>query len=112
MWRHGDLAVRMTPFGDKLRWVDDHLNYRGAECLVFPFLRHKDGRGRLRIDGKDIFVHVYVCRRVHGEKQSPEHEVRHLCGNGHHGCMAPAHLAWGTRKQNAEDRLIHGTHAR
>ena len=67
---------------------------------------------RLSIDGKRTryAVHVLVARRHLPPRPSPRHEVRHLDGNK----MNPAveNLAWGTQKDNANDRERHGRTSR
>ena len=55
-------------------------------------------------------VHGLVARTHIGPKPAPGYEVRHLDGNklnNHH-----KNLAWGTRKENAEDREHHGRTSR
>jgi hypothetical protein len=54
-------------------------------------------------------AHRYVCIRVHGEPPFMGSQVRHLCGNP--PCVNPKHLTWGTAKENADDRTVHGTTA-
>lgn len=55
-------------------------------------------------------VHQLVCRKFHGERPSPDHEVRHLDGNPMNNHAS--NLAWGTRSENAIDRIKHGTQYR
>lgn len=50
-----------------------------------------------------------MCRMAHGQEPSDDHEAAHSCGNGHLGCINPKHLRWATPKENASDKLIHGT---
>lgn len=57
-----------------------------------------------------IKVHRLVCTKYHGERPSPRHEVRHLDGNKQNNHCD--NLAWGTSKQNALDRDIHGNTSR
>lgn len=40
---------------------------------------------------------------------TPAHECRHICGNGHLGCVTPSHLEWGTHAENMADAVAHGT---
>lgn len=55
-------------------------------------------------------VHILVADAFHGPKPSPEHQVRHLDGNPTNN--APSNLAWGTTRENANDRMRHGHYAR
>ena len=32
----------------------------------------------------------------------------HSCGQGHLGCVNPAHLRWGSHVENMADRIAHG----
>ena len=52
-------------------------------------------------------VHVFVCLAFHGPKPTPRHEVRHLNGKRDHN--DPNNVCWATRKENSDDRIIHGT---
>lgn len=56
---------------------------------------------------KKAFVHKLVCTAFHEEKPSCEYEVRHLDGNKENNNAY--NLCWGTKKENAHDRKIHGT---
>ena len=64
---------------------------------------------KVKIEGgmKKAFVHKMVCIAFHGQRPSPEHEVRHLDGNKLNN--RSSNLAWGTRSDNAIDRKRHGT---
>lgn len=61
---------------------------------------------QVRVDGKNTkkCVHRVVAMAFHG---TPElMQVRHLDGNPHNN--AEDNLAWGTAKENAGDRAMHG----
>lgn len=51
-------------------------------------------------------VHKLVCEAFHGPKPTSGHQVRHL--NGDRSDCRAANLAWGTAKENAQDRTAHG----
>lgn len=78
-----------------IRWADDKTGY--------PVVRMVDENGVRR----KFKVHQLVCRAFHGEKPSPLHEVRHLDGNPMNNHAD--NLAWGTKSENAKDRVKHGT---
>lgn len=67
---------------------------------------------RLVIDGvrRHLPVHKLVAMAHLPARPSDLHEIRHLDGNrlNNHA----DNLAWGTRKENAEDRDAHGTTSR
>lgn len=63
----------------------------------------------LRRNGKTVLrgVHVFVAMAFHG--LCPEGmECRHLDGD-RTNCRA-SNLCWGTQKENADDKRLHGTH--
>jgi len=67
---------------------------------------------RLTINGsrKRYAVHVLVAEQYLGPRPSPDHEVRHLDGGKMNS--SADNLAWGTRKENSEDRERHGRTSR
>ena len=108
--RHGDPLGGRLPPGERKRWINEvAMRHSGEGCLTWPFVDHKDGYGRLRIDGRTTIASRYVCKLVHGAPPTPKHEAAHNCGKGHLGCVAPGHLEWKTPKQNHADKLEHGT---
>lgn len=67
---------------------------------------------RLTMHGKRtrLAVHRLVAWEYLPHRPDPKHEVRHL--NGDKTDNRVENLAWGTRKQNAEDRHRHGRTSR
>lgn len=53
-------------------------------------------------------VHSLICETFHGPRPTSKHEVRHL--NGIRTDNRAENLAWGTRSENMQDALRHGTH--
>jgi hypothetical protein len=88
------------------------LNHEVDECLFWPYAKMGNGYAELRIDGRAQLLSREVCRRRHGEPPTPLHEAAHSCGNGHLGCVSPAHLRWATSAANKGDQIDHGTRAR
>lgn len=58
-------------------------------------------------DRRQYFVHFLVLEAFGGPKPSDLHQCRHLDGNRQRN-FYPGNLAWGTSKENADDRSIHG----
>ncbi|MBZ9759448.1 HNH endonuclease [Mesorhizobium sp. CA8] len=89
-------------------------NWRGYGKRELTQVLNKDGYPSVRIiiDGKrkNRTVHSLVAKHFLPQKPSIRHEVRHLDGNK----LNPNadNLAWGTQKENAEDRARHGRTSR
>lgn len=67
---------------------------------------------RLMIDGRRVrmAVHRLVAANYLPPRPSMAHEIRHLDGDKLN--PSASNLAWGTRKENAEDRDRHGRTSR
>ena len=85
--------------------------YEGNNCLEWPHTR-SSGYGQMWLNGRMHIVSRVLCEELHGPPPTVEHEAAHSCGNGRSGCVTKRHLSWKTAKENAEDKLIHGTHTR
>lgn len=114
-WKaHGDPTVTVNPpNGTVPKWIREvALCHEGDECLIWPFSRNTDGYGQLNDEGRTTSAHRFICRAVHGEPSSSGLEAAHSCGNGHLGCVNPAHLRWATRVENIHDCIDHETFIR
>lgn len=89
-------------------------NWRGYGRRELTQDLNDDGYPSVRVTvcGKRtrLAVHRLVASRFLPPRPSPLHEVRHLDGN-RMNCRAD-NLAWGTRKDNADDRERHGRTSR
>jgi len=67
---------------------------------------------RLTINGmrKRYLVHALVAKQYLPPRPSLQHEIRHLDGNKLNNNVE--NLCWGTRKDNARDRELHGNTAK
>lgn len=84
------------------------LSGRGLRPAPVKLARHtgKDGYPRVRLSGRRYFVHRLVALTFIGP--IPEGlETRHL--NGVRSDARAENLAYGTAKENAADRVLHGT---
>lgn len=107
--RHGSpIAGGVTP-GSGEKWLRDHVNHDGLECLIFPFGLEAPRYRTARLAGKKMEAHRAMCVLVHGEPPTKDHHAAHGCGNGHLGCVHPKHLRWATPKENQGDMVAHGT---
>lgn len=89
-------------------------SWRGCSARPLKTFLDDDGYPRVRLmhGGERVkrAVHVLVAETLIGPRPSPAHEVRHL--NGCRIDYHPSNLAWGTRKENADDRERHGRTSR
>jgi len=77
------------------------------ECWTWTGVRHKEGYGRFRYDGKFISSHRYSYLLHFGRDSIPEGmQVCHKCDNP--PCCNPSHFFLGTKKDNSDDRDIKG----
>ena len=88
-------------------------NRETTECGWYK-LKTRIGRGGyshvgFRRDGKGAHstVHRLITLAFHGEQPIDKTQIRHLDGNRINNL--PYNLCWGTAKENAADRVIHGT---
>jgi hypothetical protein len=93
------------------RWVDFGKKSRRFQpaCERAVFIVKGYPHLTLNVDcrKKNFYVHLLVCEAFHGLRPSPLHEVRHL--NGDPLDNRAENLAWGTKKENAQDSIRHGT---
>lgn len=89
-------------------------NWRGYGQRELTQELNNDGYPSVRIivNGKRVryAVHKLVARTHIGPQPAPGYEVRHLDGNKMNNHFR--NLAWGTRKENADDRERHGRTSR
>ena len=80
------------------------------ECLLFDGATNSNGYGCMRTGDKTVLVHRYALTLFTGpcpEGMEACHATANICGNRH--CFSPAHLRWGTRKENQADKIPDGT---
>lgn len=114
MWKQHRHA--QTDFAQHLRdkakgpsvkdFVHDHRSHKGSDRVFVP--------GAIR--GKPAMVQ-YLDRKMSaarymglltlGAPKDAEMVIRHTCGNGHLSCVNPAHLRWGTQRENRSDAVKH-----
>lgn len=94
--------------GAGLRWIQEHLNHKGDDCLPWPFGK-SGGYGTVSINGRIHWVHRYICELVHGPAPGPDYEAAHSCGKGREACANRKHISWKTPSENQLDRRKHGT---
>ena len=58
---------RRADNGEPVRFLEKAAKMITDECIVWPFSKDGDGRGRLIIDGKPVRAHRVLWEMVHGE---------------------------------------------
>lgn len=109
--RNGDPEAGRTRVGALMRWIEDHLDYAGDDCIKWPFSMDERGPSTMKFRGRMAGAARVMCILAHGEPPTPDHEAAHRCGNGHEGCMNRNHLRWATCAENSQDAIRHGTHS-
>lgn len=80
-------------------WLRAHVDFSGDECLIWPFIRHSNGRALIRIDGDLSSAGPVMCQLAHGDPPVDGMRASYSCGNRLGGCVNPRHLSWATRKE-------------
>jgi hypothetical protein len=114
-WNYGDpLAGKAakTASGEAQRWLLNHVGHAGDECLIWPFSRALNGRGKIEVNGRVHNAARRMCELAYGPAPSQQHDAAHSCGKGHEACVNPRHLRWLTKSENQADCIVHGTRAR
>lgn len=109
--RRGDpeAPLRKTADGTLANFILANVSYAGDECLIWPFVKYKNGYGFLNYKEKRWGASRLMCTLVNGPPPSDRHETAHSCGKGHLACIAPKHVTWKTPIENQADRIVHGT---
>jgi len=111
-WHHsGSPFVGGTFNGEPIQWIKYHINYKGDDCLKWPFAASAYGYGNVAFYGKYRVASRVMCILAHGEPMDEKLHAAHSCGNGHLACMNPNHISWKTCKENRQDSIKHGTWA-
>lgn len=118
VWRtHPVYTLYQASDDGRVRSIGRYVRRRGNGIWWHPGRELKTFRrrggylgGNISVDGRRINfeVHRFVCETFHGLAPSEDVETRHL--NGDQLDNRSSNLTWGTKSQNACDRVRHGTH--
>jgi hypothetical protein len=98
---------KLPVYGNTEGFLRAHANFKGRECLVWPYTIEKEsGYGRARLGGRIMGAHRAMCFIVRGAPPDPAMQAAHRCGN--RSCVNPQHVRWATRSINELDKLAHG----
>lgn len=106
---HGSFELpNRTPPGTYTRFIKECLEYRGGDCVIWPWKRSiSSGYPHVNFDGYRGGAHRLICILAHGDPPFACAQAAHLCGNSL--CLNPGHLRWATSADNLADRVEHGT---
>jgi hypothetical protein len=76
-------------------------------CMLWLGTTATYGYGTLRAGAANLRAHRVTLWLSEGPPPSSDSEAAHACRNRH--CVAPLHLRWASRTENAQDRLRDGT---
>lgn len=94
-------GIFLTPDGRVFRELPVSIEGFGYKSAHVP-----EANGRLRT----VRVHTLIAETFVGPRPFTGAEVRHLDGNQLNN--DPSNLAWGSRADNVQDAIRHGTHPR
>lgn len=83
-------------------------NARRGNILKPSVGSKRTGHLKITLRGKSVWVHILVCAAFHGERPTPQHEVRHK--NGVASDNRSENLEWGTRRDQRLDDVRNGVH--
>jgi hypothetical protein len=77
-----------------------------GECITWPHHRDRHGYGRIHINGRSSpsMAHQVAWSLFNVLPWPPGKVGRHLCHNGHLGCVNPHHITPGTVAENEQDK--------
>lgn len=98
--------------GEAFRWLITHRDHQGDDCLIWPFFKDKNGRGRFGFtdaEGNKTIKHApyFMCELAHGEKPSPKHLAVVICKGRKLGCCNPRHITWRTKSEGMLEYYKH-----
>lgn len=112
--RFGDPLAGGTGWGEPSAFLARAVEHSDPACLEWPYGKLPCGYGVLAGEPEGTtLAHRIVLIRTAGDPPEPGMEACHLPGICHNrSCVNPAHLYWGTKDDNQQDRVLDGTDSR
>lgn len=102
--------MKIAPKGSSEAFLRLHVGDQSDKCLIWPYRLVPSGYGLAVIGGVQKRASRWMCILAHGNPPHEKAEAAHSCGNA--SCVNPKHLRWATPKENALDKVSHGTEIR
>jgi hypothetical protein len=99
--------IRKPTEAESERYQNKYTRGGNNECWTWTAARSPHGHGVFHWDGRNWPAHRLALAWVERRCSVSLHAL-HDCGNA--PCVNPAHVYWGTQKQNSADRKRHGTY--
>ncbi len=104
------LITKSTPTGEVQYFFNNYvISYSSEECLIWPYTVNKFGYAFMTYNGRNSSVSRILCEIANGPPPKGRIHAAHTCGKGKQGCVNKNHLLWKTPKENALDKVKHGT---
>lgn len=103
LWRRNGEPSKLVRGTEKaLRFLNEHKDYAGDECLLWPF--RKDVQ--IIVDGRGRYAWTVMLEISQGPRPSPGHQCYRSCGNKL--CVNPRHLRWSNKRKNRRQMMLDG----
>ena len=93
--------------GEAYKFLVDHIDHEGDDCVIWPFCTIPTGYGMLGYMGDMWRANRLMCILAHGEPASPDLVAAHSCHR--RNCVNKNHLSWKTSTENHLDQRENGT---
>lgn len=107
--RYGNSDTVISPRGKAREFFYNLFSENEDGCIRWPFTTHGNPkRPWVSLEGKKRgSVSRFICEIASGINPGPKIHAAHNCGK--EWCVNPKHIRWATPKENANDKISHGT---
>ena len=107
VWTPEDFKKAQEKLESRSKLDDKGSLFEKSYCLLWVGSICKGGYGKIGVNNQLFSTHKLACCIKNKTLETNGLQVRHLCGKKL--CINPLHLKFGTPKENAADKKIHGT---